>query len=82
MPRHTETRFLPYTPEQMFDLVADVGRYAEFLPWVSAVRLRSDTPGAAGGVVGVFIGRFDLVQLSDACRYGNEIGRASCRERV
>ena len=36
MPRHTETRFLPYTPEQMFDLVADVGRYAEFLPWVSA----------------------------------------------
>ena len=27
MPRHTETRQLPYTPEQMFDLVADVGRY-------------------------------------------------------
>lgn len=44
MPRHAETRFLPYTPEQMFDLVADVGRYPEFLPWVSAVRLRSDTP--------------------------------------
>jgi len=43
MPRHTETRFLPYTGEQMFDLVADVGRYAEFLPWVSAVRLRSNT---------------------------------------
>ena len=43
MPRHTETRRLPYTPEQMFDLVADVGRYAEFLPWVTAVRVRSDT---------------------------------------
>lgn len=28
----------------MFDLVADVGRYAEFLPWVSAVRIRSNTP--------------------------------------
>lgn len=27
----------------MFDLVADVGRYAEFLPWVSAVRVRSDS---------------------------------------
>jgi coenzyme Q-binding protein COQ10 len=27
----------------MFDLVADVGRYAEFLPWVSAVRIRSNT---------------------------------------
>jgi coenzyme Q-binding protein COQ10 len=43
MPRHRETRRLPYTPEQMFDLVADVGRYGEFLPWVAAVRVRSDS---------------------------------------
>lgn len=43
MPRHSETRHLPYTPEQMFDLVADVGRYDEFLPWVSAIRVRSDS---------------------------------------
>jgi coenzyme Q-binding protein COQ10 len=43
MPRHAETRRLPYTPEQMFDLVADVARYGEFLPWVSAVRVRSDS---------------------------------------
>ena len=42
MPTHSETRALPYTPEQMFDLVADVRRYPEFLPWVSAVRVRSD----------------------------------------
>lgn len=44
MPRHSETRRLPYTPEQMFDMVADVARYAEFLPWVTAVRVRSDGP--------------------------------------
>jgi coenzyme Q-binding protein COQ10 len=44
MPRHAETRHLPYSPEQMFDLVADVARYGEFLPWVSAVRVRSDGP--------------------------------------
>ncbi|TZG28885.1 type II toxin-antitoxin system RatA family toxin [Sphingomonas montanisoli] len=44
MPRHSETRALPYSPEQMFDLVADVPRYAEFLPWVSAVRVKSDSP--------------------------------------
>lgn len=44
MPKHNETRHLPYTPEQMFDLVADVARYPEFLPWVSAMRVRSDTP--------------------------------------
>ena len=43
MPKHSETRHLPYTPEQMFDLVADVGRYGEFLPWVSAIRVRSNS---------------------------------------
>ena len=43
MPRHSETRHLPYTPEQMFDLVADIARYDEFLPWVVAVRIRSSS---------------------------------------
>ncbi|RYD60494.1 MAG: type II toxin-antitoxin system RatA family toxin [Sphingomonadales bacterium] len=43
MPKHHETRHLPYTPEQMFELVADVARYAEFLPWVTAVRVRSNS---------------------------------------
>jgi coenzyme Q-binding protein COQ10 len=38
-----ETRHLPWSPEQMFDLVADVRRYAEFLPWVVATRVRSDS---------------------------------------
>ncbi len=38
-----ETRRLPYSAEQMFDLVADVKRYAQFLPWVIATRVRSDT---------------------------------------
>ena len=44
MPQHAETRHLPYTPDQMFDLVADVRRYSEFLPWVSAMRVRADSP--------------------------------------
>ena len=43
MPRHSETRHLPYTQEQLFDLVADVARYDEFLPWVVAVRVRSSS---------------------------------------
>jgi coenzyme Q-binding protein COQ10 len=42
MPRHNETRHLPYSPDQMFDLVADVAHYGEFLPWVAAVRVRED----------------------------------------
>lgn len=41
MPTHNETRHLPYTPTQMFDLVADVAAYPQFLPWVSAIRVRS-----------------------------------------
>lgn len=45
MPRHSETRLLPWTPEELFDLVADVRRYPEFLPWVAAVRVRSSEPG-------------------------------------
>jgi len=43
MPSIRETRQLPYTPEQMFDLVADVGSYRKFLPWVVATRVRSNT---------------------------------------
>jgi coenzyme Q-binding protein COQ10 len=43
MPRHNETRHLPYSPDQMFDLVADVPHYGEFLPWVAAVRVREDS---------------------------------------
>ena len=41
MPTHAEKRVLPYTPEQMFELVARVERYPEFLPWCVAARIRS-----------------------------------------
>jgi coenzyme Q-binding protein COQ10 len=41
MPTHAEKKVLPYTPEQLFDLVADVERYPEFLPWAVAARIRS-----------------------------------------
>lgn len=41
MPTHCEQRVVPYTPEQMFDLVADIDRYPEFLPWCRAARIRS-----------------------------------------
>ncbi len=41
MPTHSETRHLPYKAQQMYDLVADVERYPEFLPWTAAARIRS-----------------------------------------
>lgn len=40
MPTHAERRRVPYTREQIFDLVADVERYPEFLPWCVAARIR------------------------------------------
>lgn len=40
MPTHAETRHLPYSAQQMYDLVADVGQYPKFLPWCSAARIR------------------------------------------
>lgn len=43
VPHHKETRRLPYSPEQMFALVADVQSYEKFLPWVTAIRVRSDS---------------------------------------
>lgn len=39
MPQIHKVKILPYTPAQLFDLVADVERYPEFLPWCAAARL-------------------------------------------
>jgi len=39
MPTHAERRHMPYTTEQLFDLVAGVDKYPEFLPWCLASRI-------------------------------------------
>ncbi|MET0361871.1 MAG: type II toxin-antitoxin system RatA family toxin [Sphingobium sp.] len=54
MLRHSETRHLAYSPDQMFDLVSDVASYPQFLPWVTAVRVRlqSETELVADLIVG------------------------------
>jgi len=39
--RHAERKVIRFTPRQLFDLVADVPRYPEFLPWCTAARVRS-----------------------------------------
>ncbi|MEM9343112.1 MAG: type II toxin-antitoxin system RatA family toxin [Pseudomonadota bacterium] len=46
MTTHSETRVLPYTSAQMYELVADVKKYPEFLPWCSAARIKSRNPVA------------------------------------
>lgn len=54
MPGLHEIRRMPYSAKQMYDLVADVSRYGEFLPWVIATRVRedSDTEMVADMLVG------------------------------
>lgn len=54
MPRHAETRLLQYSPEQVFDLVADCAKYPQFLPWCvgARVRSRSETDQVADLTIG------------------------------
>lgn len=35
---HHVSRVLPYTPDQLFELVGDVDRYPEFVPWITSMR--------------------------------------------
>ncbi|MGJ8572853.1 MAG: type II toxin-antitoxin system RatA family toxin [Hoeflea sp.] len=45
MPQFQTTRLVPHSPRQMFDLVADVERYPEFLPLCEALSVRSRKEG-------------------------------------
>ncbi|MBV9735821.1 MAG: type II toxin-antitoxin system RatA family toxin [Acidisphaera sp.] len=68
MPTHAERKVVPYRPDQLFDLVADVGRYPEFLPWCIGARVksRSETEAVADLTIGFgpfresFTSRVDL----------------------
>ncbi|GHE00498.1 cyclase [Defluviimonas sp. 20V17] len=51
MPTHQETRVLPYSAQEMYDLVADVGSYPKFLPWTAAARIRKRCPRPDGSEV-------------------------------
>lgn len=43
MTSYTQRKLVPYAPKQLFELVADVGKYPAFLPWCVAARIRSRT---------------------------------------
>jgi coenzyme Q-binding protein COQ10 len=43
MPIHIDRQVIPYRPDQLFDLVADVAKYPQFLPWCVATRVRNRT---------------------------------------
>ncbi len=49
MTSRTTSTDIPYSAAQMFDLVADVERYPEFLPWCIALRMLNSDLSDAGG---------------------------------
>lgn len=51
MPTHSEKRVIPYTAKQMYDLVADVAAYPEFLPWCAAARIKKRQKTDRGEVI-------------------------------
>ncbi|VAV88010.1 Ribosome association toxin RatA [hydrothermal vent metagenome] len=43
MPKFTDVKDFPYSKDQMYQMVADVDRYADFLPWCQGVRVYDRT---------------------------------------
>ena len=58
MPTHAERRVIPYSAEQLFDMVADVGRYPEFLPWCTSARVISRTEHELVAILTIGFGPF------------------------
>ena len=57
--RHAERRVVRFAPRQLFDLVADVPRYPEFLPWCTAARIRrQESPDVQLGELAIGFGPF------------------------
>lgn len=42
MPTHSEVRFVPYAAEEIFEMVGDIAKYPDFLPWCAGARIRKE----------------------------------------
>lgn len=51
MTTHSEKRIVPYSADQMYDLISDISRYSEFLPWCAATRIRARRPEGAQEII-------------------------------
>jgi coenzyme Q-binding protein COQ10 len=45
---HTEQKILPFKPDEIFELVGDVAKYPEFLPWCTGARVRDKQKTSTG----------------------------------
>ena len=58
MTSHKESCVVPYPADLMYRVVADIARYPEFLPWVTALRVLSQDEGALTAEMLVGFGPF------------------------
>lgn len=69
MPSFRTTRRVPYTAEQMFDLVADVEKYPQFLPLCEALTLRSrEVKGETTVLVATMVAGYQSIHESFTTR--------------
>src|SRR5688500_1570320 len=45
---HTEQKILPFKPDEIFELVGDVAKYPEVLPWCTGARFRDRRKHSTG----------------------------------
>lgn len=65
MGSHQETTLVPFTPEEMFDLVADVEDYPRFIPWIEALRVRdSDIVHGTGQLTADMVVKYKMFRES------------------
>lgn len=81
MHTHTEQRILPYTPAQMYALVADIEKYPEFLPWCNMARILSREQGAFTGELSICFKHICQSYVSHVAIFPpeNEHGKAMIR---
>jgi coenzyme Q-binding protein COQ10 len=51
LPSHSESRILPYAPDLIYAIVADVERYPEFVPWCAGLRILARQSASWGEVL-------------------------------
>ncbi|MEM7197420.1 MAG: type II toxin-antitoxin system RatA family toxin, partial [Pseudomonadota bacterium] len=71
--RHQEEKVIPHARDDVMDLVLDIARYPEFLPWCKAARINSAEPGLI--IADLIVGFAAITETFTSCvEYDKEKG--------
>ncbi len=74
MSRHSATTVVPFTADQMYQLVLDMDRYPEFLPWCAKARkYECDEEGFKSEMTFIFKGFRETFYTQDRVEPGRKI---------